>query len=140
MFSLRNTNHSFNLFREKRINEWFRFLQMSCTQVAKIMSRIDVPKRRSMKNIKTRFTVIKTPCLRSLFKAPKRLFFHGGILRNLKIAKMSEVITRSSFTYQEQKDTLTPSQLKTVLIGLLFLSFEFASGSSCPTSHLFSTE
>ena len=53
-------------------------------------------------------------------------------MRNLKIAKMSEVIARSSFKYQEQKDTLTPSQLKAALIGLLFLSFEFASGSSCP--------
>ena len=51
-------------------------------------------------------------------------------MRNLKIAKMSTVIPRSSFTYQEQKDTLTPSQLKAALIGLLFLSFEFASGSA----------
>ena len=41
---------------------------------------------------------------------------------------MSTVIPWSSFTYQEQRDTLTHSQPKTALIGLLFLSFEFASG------------
>ena len=83
-----------------------------------------------------------TPCLRrSLFKALKRLFFHKYELEVFCETLKSQKCNRSEFLHISRTKGYTHNFAAQGCFNWAIVpSFEFASGSSCPTSHLFSTE